>query len=115
VKLCQLSDLTDGAATFMVVQGCPLAVVRLGDVVHVIGDTCTHADVSLSEGEVDSQDCTIECWKHGSSFDLRTGVPLTLPATRAVPVVEVHVVGDEVVADDESLAAAVALVEESRP
>jgi 3-phenylpropionate/trans-cinnamate dioxygenase ferredoxin component len=115
MKLCTMSELADGAATYMVVEGCPFAVVRVGDDVHMIGDTCTHADVSLSEGELDVQERTIECWKHGSAFDLRSGVPLTLPATRAVPVVTVHVIDDEVVADDQSLAAALAALEGSRP
>jgi 3-phenylpropionate/trans-cinnamate dioxygenase ferredoxin component len=115
MNLCRLSELTDGAATYLVVEGCPFAVVRVGDDVHVIGDTCTHADVSLSEGEVDVDARTVECWKHGSAFDLRTGVPLTFPATRAVPVVSVSVVGDDVIADDESLAVALAALEGSRP
>ncbi len=51
---------------------------------HAIDDTCTHADVSLSEGEVDGR--TIECWLHGSRFDLVTGEPTGLPATRPVAV-----------------------------
>jgi len=115
MNLCSLSELEDGAARYMVVQGCPFAVVRIGDVVHVIGDTCTHADVSLAEGEVDAEQGTVECWKHGSAFDLRTGAPLTLPATRAVPVVVTNVVADDVVLDDVSLAAAIQAAESVRP
>ena len=59
-----------------------------------------HAEVSLSEGEV--EDCTIECWLHGSQFDLRTGQPLSLPAIRPVPVYPVRVEGDAVLVDTES-------------
>ena len=58
---------------------------------YAIGDTCTHADISLSEGEVDADECTIECWKHGSAFSLSTGEPESLPATRPVPVYPVTV------------------------
>ena len=83
--LCMLDELVDGAGARFDVDGHRLAVVRLGDDVYVIGDRCTHADFSLSEGEVDPDDCTIECWKHGSEFSLRDGVPRSLPATRPVP------------------------------
>ena len=67
--------------------------------VYVIGDTCSHADVSLSEGEVDASSCTIECPKHGSEFDLRTGEPRSLPAVRPVPKYEVAVVDGDVVVE----------------
>jgi 3-phenylpropionate/trans-cinnamate dioxygenase ferredoxin subunit len=84
--LCPLDDLTDGGAQRFDVDGHRLAVIRLGGDVYVIGDRCTHQDVSLSEGEVDADTCHIECWKHGSSFSLVTGSPDVLPATRPVPV-----------------------------
>jgi 3-phenylpropionate/trans-cinnamate dioxygenase ferredoxin subunit len=63
-----------------------VAVVRIGDDVYAIGDTCSHADVSLSEGEVWCDEKELECWKHGSTFSLVTGEPSTLPATQPVPV-----------------------------
>ncbi|MGH1502009.1 MAG: non-heme iron oxygenase ferredoxin subunit [Acidimicrobiales bacterium] len=69
-----------------------LAVVRFGDQLHAVSDRCSHADFSLSEGEVDAADCTIECWKHGALFSLTTGEPECLPATKPVPVYDVHVV-----------------------
>jgi 3-phenylpropionate/trans-cinnamate dioxygenase ferredoxin subunit len=90
VRICALSELVDGAATRFVVDGAPVAVVRLGDAVYAIGDRCSHADVSLSDGDVDPARCQLECIKHGSAFDLRTGVPSTLPATKAVPVYHVR-------------------------
>ncbi len=92
----RLADLVDGEARRVDVDGHRLAVVRLGDDVYVIGDRCTHADVSLSEGEVDPETCHIECWKHGSSFSLVTGEPDVLPATRPVPVYTARVDGGEV-------------------
>lgn len=97
VIVARLDDLTDGAAERFDVAGRSLAVVRLGRDVYVIGDRCSHADFSLSEGEVDVDTCHIECWKHGSSFSLRTGEPDAFPATRPVPVFEAHVVDGDVV------------------
>ncbi len=64
---------------------------------YVIGDRCSHADESLSEGDLWIDECEIECPKHGSTFDLRTGEPQALPATEPVPVYEVKVNGDDVV------------------
>ncbi len=84
--VCQLSDLAPGSATRFVVDGRPVAVVRIGDDVYAIGDTCSHGNVSLSEGDVWCDEKELECWKHGSMFSLVTGEPTTLPATQSVPV-----------------------------
>jgi len=94
----KLSDLPEVGAVRVVLDGVPVAVVRdeKGHV-HAIGDTCSHAEVSLSEGEV--EDCTIECWLHGSRFDLRTGQPTALPAIRPVAVYPVTIDGDDVLVD----------------
>jgi nitrite reductase/ring-hydroxylating ferredoxin subunit len=72
-----------------------VAIVRAEGEVFAIEDRCSHADVALSEGEVEG--CTIECWLHGSAFDLRTGKPTCLPATEPVPtyVVTLDGEGDE--------------------
>ena len=86
VAVCPLDELAPGTARRFDVDGRPVAVVRIGDDVYAIGDTCSHAEVSLSEGEVFTDTCEIECVKHGSTFDLTTGEPLTLPATQPVPV-----------------------------
>ncbi len=97
----RLADLPEVGAVRVVLDGVPVAVVRDEDGdVHAVGDTCTHADVSLSQGEV--EDCSIECWLHGSRFDLRTGEPLALPAIRPVPVYRVTVEGDDVLVDLET-------------
>ena len=96
IRACALADLVDGAALRVVVDGRPVALVRLGDRVHAIDDTCSHADVSLAEGDVDVDECALECWKHGSLFDLETGEALTLPAIKPVAVHIAEVVGDEV-------------------
>ena len=96
MRLCGRDDLTPGEARRFDVDGCPVALVRIGDEFHAIGDTCTHADYSLSEGVVDADECTIECWKHGSAFSLTTGEPESLPATRPVAVYPVTITGDDV-------------------
>jgi 3-phenylpropionate/trans-cinnamate dioxygenase ferredoxin subunit len=90
--------LSPGAAKRIVLDGIPIAVVRdsAGDV-YAIGDTCTHGDISLSEGFV--EDDTLECWAHGSKFDLHSGKPLTLPAYEPVPVFSVEIVDGRVFID----------------
>jgi 3-phenylpropionate/trans-cinnamate dioxygenase ferredoxin subunit len=96
VKVCHVDDVEPGTAQRFVVGGTAIALVRIDDDFYAIGDRCSHADVSLSEGEVDPGDRHLECWKHGSRFSLETGEPDTLPATRPVPVYAVRVDGDEV-------------------
>jgi len=64
---------------------------------HAISDICSHGAVSLSDGEV--EDCAIECWLHGSRFDLRSGKPLSPPAIKPVPVYPVTVDGERVLVD----------------
>lgn len=88
---CPMSDLTVGQARRVVVGGVAMAVVRLDDEVYALEDRCSHADVALSEGEVEG--CTLECWLHGSAFDLRTGQPLTPPATQPVATFRTRVSG----------------------
>jgi len=75
-----------------------VAVVRDEDgELHAISDICSHGAVSLSDGEVEG--ATIECWLHGSRFDLRTGKPLSPPAVRPVPVYPLTVDGEQVLVD----------------
>ena len=91
-ELFPLTDLAPGTARRVEVDGRQVAVIRIDDDVYAIGDTCSHAEVSLSAGWVDAEDCTIECVAHGATFDVTTGEPITLPATRPVPVYEAAVV-----------------------
>ena len=90
-ELCNVDDVEHGTAKRFDVGGHRIALVRVGDDFYAIGDRCSHADYSLAEGEVDEDALTLECWKHGSTFDLNTGEPTVFPATRAVPVYEVEV------------------------
>jgi 3-phenylpropionate/trans-cinnamate dioxygenase ferredoxin subunit len=91
-----LDDLPPGTAKRLVIDGIAVAVVRIDDDVYAIGDVCSHANVSLSEGEVWCDEREIECPKHGSTFSLVTGEPETLPATQPVPVFRTEIEGDKV-------------------
>lgn len=75
-------------------NGTSICVARIGDEVFAIGDTCTHSEASLSEGDITGT--RIECWLHGAEFDLKTGAALTLPATESVKSYSVHIVADSV-------------------
>jgi len=94
-RLCGVDDVPEGEARRFVVEGHPIAVVRIDDDFYAIGDTCTHQNISLSEGEVHTAERELECWKHGSTFSLEDGVPASLPATRPVPVFEIDRDGDD--------------------
>jgi 3-phenylpropionate/trans-cinnamate dioxygenase ferredoxin subunit len=94
VRACTLDEIPEAGAKLVVIDSTPVAVVRSEGEVYAIHDICSHANVSLSEGEVD--DGSIECWLHGSRFDLRTGKPTGLPATKPIPVYTVKIEGDTV-------------------
>lgn len=103
IRVCAVDDVEPGAARRFDVDGLRIAVVRIPakaddapDDWYVIGDRCSHADYSLSEGEVWTDEREIECPKHGSTFSLLTGEPLSLPATKPVPVFGIRVDGDDV-------------------
>ncbi len=97
VRVCSTTDVKPGAAARFDVDGHRLCVVRIDDDWYVIGDRCSHADYSLSEGDVWEDEREIECPKHGSTFSLETGEPLSLPATKPVPVYDVRADGDDVI------------------
>jgi nitrite reductase/ring-hydroxylating ferredoxin subunit len=93
VRVCALGELEENTPRRAEIGDTPVCVVRTDDgKVFAVNDICSHANVSLSEGEV--EDCQIECWLHGSSFDLRTGKPSGLPATQPVPVYPVKIEGE---------------------
>jgi 3-phenylpropionate/trans-cinnamate dioxygenase ferredoxin subunit len=96
VRLCARDELKPGSARRFDVGEHRIALVRIGDDFYAIGDRCSHADYSLSEGDVWEEECELECPKHGSTFSLLTGEPQTLPATQPVPVYSVVVEGDDV-------------------
>lgn len=94
VHVAPLTAFADGSGVRVDVGEHRVAMFRVGDDVYAIGDRCSHAEASLSEGEL--FDFDVECPRHGSEFDIRTGVPASLPATRPVPRYGVAVVDGEV-------------------
>lgn len=96
VSVCALDELAPCEARQVVAGEHRIAVVRIDDAVYAIGDTCSHQNVSLSEGEVLCEDKQLECWKHGSAFSLEDGTPHALPATKPVPVYEARVVDGQI-------------------
>jgi len=94
---CAVAEVPDGGALRATVVGVDVALIRMDGEIHAVSDTCSHEQVSLSEGEVD--DGEIECWQHGSRFDLRSGQPTSLPATEPIAVYPVKIDGDDVLVD----------------
>ena len=93
--VARLADLTPGSLRRVEPGGVPVCLVRVADgEVYAIGDECSHEDIELSDGDLDG--CEVECPAHGSCFDVRTGEPDSLPATRPVPTYPVHVEEGEV-------------------
>jgi 3-phenylpropionate/trans-cinnamate dioxygenase ferredoxin subunit len=88
-NVCEFREMAAGMPVAVKLDGDAICVVRAGDDVFAVHDECTHAAVPLSEGEVVG--ATIECWMHGSKFDLRTGAALNLPATAPVRTYPVRV------------------------
>ena len=90
IRVCAVADVAKGEAVAADVDGTPIALVHADDDnFYAVYDECSHAQIPLSEGEIDG--CTLECWLHGSRFDLRTGEPTGLPATEPVPVFPVEI------------------------
>lgn len=100
VKACSLDEVPTEEPLGVTVGEYDVAVARHGDEVFAIQDQCSHAAVALSEGEV--ADCTVECWLHGSRFDLRTGKPTGLPATEPVATFPVEVRNGDVFVDTDT-------------
>ncbi|HWA66581.1 MAG TPA: non-heme iron oxygenase ferredoxin subunit [Mycobacteriales bacterium] len=94
VRACSLSELAEDSAKAVEIDGVAVCLARSQGEVTALLDECSHAEVALSDGEV--ADGTVECWLHGSRFDLRTGKPIGPPATEAVTTYPVRIDGDDV-------------------
>jgi 3-phenylpropionate/trans-cinnamate dioxygenase ferredoxin subunit len=92
-----LAELGEAVPRGVEVSDVAVCLVRLGDEVFAVHDECTHESVPLSEGDVEG--ATIECWRHGSRFDLRSGAVLNPPAVKAVQTYAVRVDGGYVQID----------------
>ena len=100
IEVARTSDIPEGEARRFVVNRIEIAIANLGNGMFLaVDDICSHAEASLSEGEVDVDLETIECPRHGSTFDLRTGQPKSLPATVPIPTFPVKVDGDRLFID----------------
>lgn len=89
VQVTELEKLPRGKGVRVTIGDTRIAMFRIEDDVYAIGDRCSHAEASLAEGEL--WDTSVECPRHGSEFDLKTGEPHALPATEPVPVYEVSI------------------------
>ncbi len=97
MRACATADIPKTNVIAAVVDGVELAIVRADGQYYAIEDMCSHAEIPLSEGEIEGT--TIECWLHGSRFDLLTGHPTGLPATRPVPIYPVKIDGEDILVD----------------
>jgi 3-phenylpropionate/trans-cinnamate dioxygenase ferredoxin component len=80
VDICPIDDLPPGAKRVVMWEDLEIGIVNCGGEILAVEDRCSHDDGDLMEGDVDEESCTVECPRHGSVFDLRTGKPLNLPA-----------------------------------
>lgn len=94
-RVATVAEIPDGEARKVEAFGITIALVNIRGNFYAIGDTCSHANYSLSEGDVWPDECEIECPQHGAMFSLQSGEPLTLPATQSVPVFSVERDGDD--------------------
>jgi 3-phenylpropionate/trans-cinnamate dioxygenase ferredoxin subunit len=92
LEVMKLSDLPLGSVIKFDADGLDVAIAHTEEGVFAIEDTCSHAEVSLAEGELNG--CFLECWMHGSAFDLRTGIPKTPPAIKSVETFPVMIQGE---------------------
>jgi 3-phenylpropionate/trans-cinnamate dioxygenase ferredoxin subunit len=99
-RVCSLDEVNDDQGLAVALGGLEIVIARNGDEVFALQNECSHAAVALSEGEV--ADCQIECWLHGSMFDLRTGKPTNLPATEPVATFPIEVRGTDVYVDTDT-------------
>ena len=97
VRACVAGDVAPESAIAVEVDGTELAIVHSAGRFYAIADECSHAAIPLSEGDVG--DGEIECYMHGSRFDLSTGRPIGLPATEPVPIFRCRVDGEDVLVD----------------
>jgi 3-phenylpropionate/trans-cinnamate dioxygenase ferredoxin component len=98
IKACGVDQLKPGEALRLNLTP-PIALYRLNNGYYATEDTCTHAQASLAAGDVDLEECSVECPYHGSLFDIRSGQVLSLPASRALKTYPVRVIDEEVLVE----------------
>lgn len=93
-----VSQFDDNSVVTVQIEGQEVVVFKIEEDYFALNNRCSHAEASLSEGEV--YDCKVECPLHGAEFDLKTGEPLTLPATKPVKVYDVLLQNDQLLIQD---------------
>ena len=96
IEVCPADELGEGQVRIVEADGMKIGVFNCGGELFAIEDRCSHDDGPLAEGGLDAEQCTVECPRHGSLFDLRTGKPKTLPAYTPVDTFPVHVEDDTI-------------------
>ena len=91
MDICPVDDLPPGAKRVVTWEELEIGIVNCGGEILAVEDRCSHDDGDLMEGDVDDETCSVECPRHGSVFDLRTGKPLNLPAYVPIDTFEVTV------------------------
>jgi 3-phenylpropionate/trans-cinnamate dioxygenase ferredoxin subunit len=96
IDICPVSELPPGATKIVTWEDLEIGVVNCNGDIRAIEDRCSHDDGILFEGTVDTEKCVVECPRHGSLFDMRTGTPLNLPAYVPIETFPVHIEDDTV-------------------
>ena len=99
VKLATLDDIPENAMRAFEYAGRRIAIYRVGEALYATTDVCSHEHAYLSEGWLDSDDCTVECPLHGARFDIASGAALALPAYEPIAVYPVQVVGADILVE----------------
>ena len=94
LDICPVSELPPGASRVVEWEDLEIGIFNCNGELLAIEDRCSHDNGPLVEGELDQETCTVECPRHGSLFDLRTGKPVTLPAYVPVDTFDIHVEDD---------------------
>ena len=101
VRVASLGELPDGSVLGVEAEGKAICLAHCAGEVYAFADNCTHRDFPLSQGELDTDECTVTCEWHGAEFDVRTGAALCLPATRPVKVYPARIEGGDIYVDVE--------------
>ncbi len=94
IRACSLAEVPEQGVIGVELNDKPLVIIRADGEVYALDEFCTHEEVSLVDGEI--YDHTVECWLHGSCFDVRSGKPTGPPATKPLSTYPVRVDGDDV-------------------
>ncbi|CAN5302154.1 bifunctional 3-phenylpropionate/cinnamic acid dioxygenase ferredoxin subunit [soil metagenome] len=99
VRVASLDEVPEGEVLGVEAEGKRVCLANVEDTIYAFTDNCSHREFPLSQGELDSDDCTITCEWHGATFDIRTGAARSLPATQPIAIYAVKVEEDEVWVD----------------